>query len=102
VHKTFQRGVATVVLAGSASMAAARAFSEGFDDVAALGSAGWALVSNGTAAGDGWFQGNEAIFAAASGADNSYAAANVVSSSGSVSDWLMTPALSLPAGGSAD
>lgn len=82
--------------------ASAQVLTEGFDDVAGLGAAGWVQLSNGSAAGDGWFQGNDGIFPAAAGAANSYAAANWVSSTGSVSDWLMTPALSLPAGGMVD
>lgn len=102
MRRHLQQGLVAVALAGAASVASAQSFTESFDDVAGLGAAGWAQVSNGSAAGDGWFQGNEAIFTAASGAANSYAAANWVSSAGSVSDWLMTPALILPTGGSVD
>ncbi len=90
---------AVALLSASSMAASAQVLTEGFDDVASLTGAGWVQFSNGTAAGDGWFQGNDGIFSAAAGAANSYAAANWVSSAGSVSDWLMTPVLSLPGGG---
>ena len=73
--------------------------SEGFDNVPALPAAGWAQVNNSTAPlGTSWFQGNAGIFAAASGAANSYVAANFLgtgSAAGSVSNWLMTPTVAL-------
>lgn len=99
---SLKRVAAAVLVAGASMAASAQALNEGFDDVAGLGAAGWVQLSNGSAAGDGWFQGNEGIFPAAAGAANSYAAANWVSSAGSVSDWLMTPALNLPLGGTVD
>ena len=85
-----------MVVAGAAMAAhAGTVLTENFDNVAGLGGAGWAQVSSGSGPGSGWFQGNSAIFPAASGASNSYAAANFVDTGGSIADWLMTPVLSL-------
>ncbi len=98
----FRQWAAVALLAGAASTAQAQVLSEGFENVAGLAAAGWVQISNGTAPGDGWFQGNTGIFGAASGPADSYAAANWVSTSGSVSDWLLTPVLSLPGGGAMD
>lgn len=88
-----------MVVAGAAASAHAGAvLSENFDNVGGLGAAGWAQVASGSGAGSGWFQGNSGIFPAASGAANSYAAANFVDTGGSIADWLMTPVLSLADG----
>jgi hypothetical protein len=69
---------------------------EGFSNVGGL--SGWTQVNNSTPAGDGWFQGNSAVFDAQSGAVDSYAAASFLSAangSGSVDNWLITPTLAL-------
>lgn len=93
-----------LVAAAASSAQAAPALTENFDDVAGLASQGWAQVSSGTGAGSGWFQGNTGVFTSAAGADDSYAAANFVDTSNTstgssiVSDWLMTPVLSLSSG----
>lgn len=97
---TFKRLLCAAVVAGASVSAQANVLSESFDDVAGLAAAGWVQVSNGSGAADGWFQGNSGIFAAASGAPNSYAAANWVGSASSISDWLMTPVLGVVGGGS--
>ena len=86
---------AMVVAGAAVSAHAGTVLNENFDNVAGLGAAGWAQVSSGTGPGSGWFQGNAGIFPAASGASNSYAAANFVDTGGSIADWLMTPVLSL-------
>jgi hypothetical protein len=67
---------------------------EGFDDVTAL--AGWTAVNNSDPGGaTGWFQGNEGVFPAQAGADNSYIAANFLNAgSGAISNWLILPELS--------
>ena len=94
---------ATAVLAVSAG-AQAMTLTEGFDDVASLSGAGWALVNNSSApVGGDWFQGNSGIFPAAMGAANSYVAASFLSTSsptGAISNWLMSPALLLDASSS--
>ncbi len=97
-----KRWAAASFLSVASMAASAQVLTEGFESVAGLPASGWVQLSNGSAAADGWFQGNDGIFTAESGAPNSYAAANWVSSSGSISDWLMTPVLSLPLGGAID
>ena len=87
-----------MVVAGAAASAnAGTVLTENFDNVAGLGAAGWAQANSG-AAGSGWYQGNSGIFPAASGAANSYIAANFVDTVTSIADWLMTPVLSLSDG----
>lgn len=70
---------------------------EGFGNVGGL--SGWAQVNNSLpAAGDGWFQGNTAIFSAQAGAADAYAAANFLGAAngmGTVDNWLITPTLNL-------
>lgn len=95
--------VAAAVLTASA-MAGAQAdplFSEGFDDINALGSAGWVFTNASSPSGMAWFQGNAGVFSAAQGAAGSYVAANFNSSSsatGTVDNWLISPELSLAPG----
>src|SRR5262245_25762186 len=50
----------------------------------------------------GWFQGNSAVFPSQQGAPNAYIAANFVNASpgGNISNWLLTPVLSLTNGDS--
>ena len=95
--KQLMTGLALVAAATGAQ--AITVLSQGFDSVAALPASGWAQVNNSTAPlGTSWFQGNPGIFAAASGAANSYIAANFLSTgsaAGSVSNWLMTPTVAL-------
>lgn len=95
--KQLLSGLAWVAAASGAQ--ANTVLSEGFDDVAALSAAGWVQVNTSTAPlGNAWFQGNSGIFPAASGAANAYIAANFLSTgsaAGAVSNWLMTPTLSL-------
>ena len=69
---------------------------EGFGNVGGL--SGWAQVNNSLPAGDGWFQGNTAIFSAQAGAADAYAAANFLGAAngvGTVDNWLITPTLNL-------
>jgi hypothetical protein len=73
---------------------------EGFDNVTTLSSAGWAATNNSSPLGTtGWFQGNN-TFPSQSGAANSYIAAdfNNTTNSNTISDWLMSPAVSLQNG----
>jgi hypothetical protein len=70
---------------------------ENFDNVAALGGSGWALVNNSTpAGGTNWFQGNTGVFDAQSGAPDSYIASNYLAANGTgdIDNWLLTPELS--------
>ncbi len=73
-------------------------FSEGFDDIDVLPALGWALINNSDPEGTtGWFQGNPAAFSSHSGADDSYIGANFNSTSGvgTISNWLLTPEISM-------
>ena len=97
---TIKQLMAGVVLAAAATGSQAiTVLSEGFDNVATLSTAGWVQVNNSTAPlGTSWFQGNAGIFAASTGAANSYIAANFLSTgnaAGAISNWLMTPVVAL-------
>jgi hypothetical protein len=73
-------------------------FSEGFANVPGLTGAGWAIVNNSNPVGlNNWFQGNDAVFPAQSGAPTAYAGVNYNSTSGggNISDWLITPQLAV-------
>ena len=78
---------------------------EGFDDVSALAGAGWALINQSAPPGaTGWFQGNQGVFTSQSGAADSYIAANFLNAGdgGNISNWLLTPEVSLRDGDSID
>jgi len=89
--------LAALALAGSAS--ADSLLNEGFDSFSTLAGSGWVMKNNSSspnALTTAWFQGNPGIFAADSGATNSYAGSNfAVSNTGAVSAWLITPEISL-------
>jgi hypothetical protein len=70
-----------------------------FDDVTTL--AGWTQTNNSTPGGvTSWFQGNEGVFAAQDGPDNSYIAANFLNAGfgGNISNWLILPELTFYTG----
>lgn len=73
--------------------------SESFNNVATLPGAGWVQTNNSVPVGaTGWFQGNPGVFTSNSGAPNAYIAANFLNTDpngGDVSNWLITPILSL-------
>jgi hypothetical protein len=92
--------LSAVLIAGSSAAFAGPiiTFSEGFDDVTALAGSGWLQVNNSTPGGEtGWFQGNSSVFAADSGAADSYIAANFLNAGfgGNIDNWLITPVLSI-------
>lgn len=96
---------ALFALAISGAMASAHAgvlIDEGFDDVRGLGDKGWVLNNGGVPAGatGTFYQGDQAVFEAHSGAPESYAAANYGSASagGNISNWLITPEFSTALG----
>jgi len=97
--KIEQHMVGLVLVAAATGSQAITVLSEGFDNVSDLPAAGWAQVNDSSApVGTSWFQGNSGIFAASSGASNSYIAANFLSTgsaAGAVSNWLMTPVVAL-------
>lgn len=104
MNKSFLAALALpIVFAAATPASAATILSEGFTDIAALAPAGWVLTNESTAGGiQNWFQGNEGIFAAQSGAASSYLASNylVVGVGGQVSNWLITPIFSTATAGS--
>lgn len=76
-------------------------FSESFDNVAGLAGSGWVLTNLSSPVGQSWFQGNDGIFAAQSGAANAYVGANFLSTTtqgGAIDNWLISPELSVGAG----
>jgi len=92
---------AALVAMGASTNASAQAFTENFDDVSTLLGSGWAIQNNSTPVGAlGWFQGTATTatptpgpFNSYNGAANAYIAANFNStgSTGTISNWLITP-----------
>ena len=75
--------------------------SQGFDDITTLPGAGWVQTNHSTTIGTtGWFQGNSAVFPAQGGAATSYIGANFnnTTSADTISNWLLTPPLTLQNG----
>ncbi len=90
---------AFLALAGTAS---AQAITENFDDITLLAGNGWSMQNLSTPVGTtNWFQGTNIAaggpFDAFNGAANSYIGANYnnTGSTGDISNWLMTPTLTL-------
>ena len=78
---------------------------EGFDDITTLPGNGWILQNQSSPLGStSWFQGNDTgaggPFDSQTGAPNSYIGANYnnVASSGTISNWLLTPPLTFNRG----
>ncbi len=74
---------------------------QGFDDVSTLPGSGWVLINKSEPIGtSGWFQGNTGVFDAHDGNNDAYIAANFnnVDGSGIISNWLLTPVLSIQDG----
>jgi hypothetical protein len=90
-----------LLLIGLISSVKAQSYSENFDDITLLAGNGWVLQNNSSPVGVlGWFQGTATTatptpgpFNSYNGADNSYIAANFNStgSTGTISNWLITP-----------
>lgn len=69
---------------------------EGFDDITNL--PGWAMINHSEPLGVAdWFQGTDTVFPAFDGSPTAYIAANFncTSGVGTISNWLLTPVLSL-------
>jgi hypothetical protein len=96
----FKKVCATLAMAGAMSMAhaAPTLIAEGFDNAAALSSAGWIISNAGTPGGltSPWVQGDGTIFSALSGSNEAYVSANFnnAPSGGSLASWLITPSFS--------
>jgi hypothetical protein len=85
---------ASVAILPTSSNVINAAWSEGFDDVTLLPGMGWAIINNSTPVGTAtWFQGNDTVFPAHSGAPTSYIGVNFNSVAGAntISNWLLTP-----------
>lgn len=91
----------SALLLGLTQASGATLLSQNFDDIGTLGAEGWVLANNSVPPGvTGWFQGNAGIFPSQSGAPDSYIAANFENADfgGNISNWLITPALTLTNG----
>ena len=78
-------------------------WSEGFEDIAILPDAGWVFDNRSDPLGPaGWFQGVPEEFEAQAGPDDSYVAANFLSTIedgvGTISNWLISPVIALSNG----
>jgi uncharacterized repeat protein (TIGR01451 family) len=76
-------------------------WNEGFDNITSLAGAGWAMQNNSSPLGlTGWSQGAPDTFPSHSGAANSFISANFnnASGAGDISNWLMTPEITLQNG----
>jgi len=97
--KTFKGLVAGLALSiFSIGSVQAQAFSESFNDITTLAGSGWVTTNASVAVGStSWFQGNPVSgggpFDAFNGATNAYIGANYnnTGSTGTISNWLMTP-----------
>ena len=92
--------VCAALVAGSAAANAGPVLlDEGFDSLGNL--PGWGAAYLSSPPGEtGWFQGNSGIFAAESGAADSYIAANYLNAApgGNIDTWLATPLLNTASG----
>lgn len=99
IKNTWLRVAAALLLvAGLSSQAKAQSFSESFNDITTLAGNGWVMTNASVAVGStNWFQGNSVAgggpFDAYDGAANAYIGANYnnTGSTGTISNWLMTP-----------
>ena len=98
---TLKLGLALFAFAGIIGNASAQ-ITENFDDITLLAGNGWSLQNLSTPVGStNWFQGNNVAvggpFDSYNGAANSYVGANYnnTGSTGTISNWMMTPNVTL-------
>ncbi len=75
--------------------------SENFDDISTLAASGWVMTNNSQPAGtDTWYQGDDTVFSAETGATDAYIAADYNSggSPSTISNWLILPNLTMQNG----
>ena len=99
--KNFYRKIIVVLLLICSKLALSQAYTENFDDIFTLTGSGWHMQNNSSPVGAlSWFQGTATTatptpgpFNSYNGAANAYIAANFNStgSSGTISNWLITP-----------
>jgi CSLREA domain-containing protein len=90
--------LAAFVLLMVSTTARAQSYTEGFDNITTLTANGWFMKNNSAPVGStGWFQGRTTTFSAQAGPASSYIAAdyNNVGSTGTISNWLLTPVRTL-------
>jgi PKD repeat protein len=99
-YSNFLRRIAFFVLpvlllaAGTTFKASAQNIVEGFDNITTLAGNGWAQQNLSSPVGTtGWFQGNDLVFTAFTGATTSYIGANFnnTGNTGTISNWLFSP-----------
>ncbi|WP_158218788.1 choice-of-anchor J family PEP-CTERM protein [Roseateles aquatilis] len=94
----FKKAYVALALIGAVASAHAgpTLINEGFDNVSTL--SGWLRTNNSTPGGTAtpWFQGDQTIFQALSGAANSYIASNYnnAPAGGTLASWLISPVFS--------
>lgn len=104
LYKTLSAGLALLLGFGTACerATASTLLSEGFDNINTLSAAGWNIQNNSSPLGStSYFQGNSAeVFSSQAGPANAYIGANFnnTGSVGTISDWLLTPELTLKNG----
>ncbi|MGJ5817989.1 choice-of-anchor J domain-containing protein [Paludibaculum fermentans] len=87
-----------LLLAAGFNLCATPLLKEGFTDITTLSGDGWVMTNNSSPLGiEGWFQGTPGVFGAESGATDSYIAANFNNAApgGNVSNWLLSPVVTL-------
>ncbi len=90
--------LAAVGMSALLSTGAYADLTEGFDDIETLVPAGWYMQNNSEPLGVlDWFQGNDTVFPSHEGDPTSYLAGNYNSSGspGTISNWLLTPEMTL-------
>lgn len=92
-----KRLLALALVAFGVDALAGPLLSEGFDDISTLPGSGWVQTNNSSPLGStAWFQGNSGIFPSQAGAPDAYIAANFDNSfGGNISNWLISPTLTL-------
>ena len=97
--------IAPLSTAQPVTQAPAVTCTEGFENLSQLTSRGWIILNRSDPLGTtDWFQGIPARFPAQTGPSNSYVSADANNASGQfpvLSDWLITPDIQFPPGGSA-
>jgi hypothetical protein len=93
--KFTQLAAAAVLGAASTLSHAGFIINQGFDNVAGLAAAGWVQVNASATPGTAWFQGNSGVFSSQSGAPGSYVAADFLSGTPNIDNWLITPVITL-------
>lgn len=99
----------TSAILAAPMIARAQTLMENFDDITTLAGKGFLFVNNSFPAANGtdgdWFQGNPSTFVSQSGASDSYIGVNYQSTGGTdesgdtISNWMLTPTVSLADGG---